>query len=162
MGEENYTLARGYFSGPSQKFLQGGNWWFATGCRRGVCNKVRIAVAANPETDDVIFAFTNPYGDGPLPPPPPAGTISTPLPLTFARFLRDITDYQPLKSAFDALSANERRELQMLMKERGQYSSSIDGLFGRGTATGIFNLAITICYKAFDARSLQNGPRRIW
>jgi len=160
LGEDEYNQARGYFSGPGQTFFQDKNWWFATGCGRGVCNKVRIAVAANPETDDVIFAFTNPYGDGPL---PPAGTITTPLPLTFARFLGDIADYQSLKSAFNALSANERRELQMLMKERGQYSSSIDGLFGRGTATGIFNLAIVTAHEYGVVPDMQSreGAREL-
>lgn len=153
LGEDKFELARGYFSGPTQKFEKEGAWWIATGCGRGVCNKVRVVAAVNAETDEVLLAFANPYGKGPL---PPAGKVSSPVPPSFSRFLAVSAQSSVLKSAFNGLNVDQRLNLQRRMKELGHYRSAIDGLFGRGTATGLVAMAISTAPEYGVLPNMQN------
>lgn len=144
LGEERFNAVRGYHSGPSNTtFAREGDWWVATGCGRGACNKVGMVAAVDPETDEVLLAMYSPYAEDKL---QLIGVPSSKIPYSLSRFLGETAEYAALKRAFNQLGSAARRDIQIWMKEKEFYSSSIDGLFGQGTAAGLVMLAVSTAH----------------
>lgn len=138
LGEAEFNAVRGYYSGPGGEFIKEGAWWVANGCGRGACNEILIAVAVNPDTDKVLLALVNPYADDKL---KLIGQPKTPIPPSFARVLGEAAEYEALRRGFNRLSSSDRRAVQARMKEKGFYTSNIDGQFGKGTAAALVRMA---------------------
>lgn len=144
MGEERFNAVRGYYSGPTNTtFTREGDWWVATGCGRGACNRIGMVAAVDPEADEVLLAMYSPYAEDKL---QLIGVPSSKLPYSLSRFLGETAEYGALERAFKQLGSQERRNLQIWMKEKEFYSSSIDGLFGQGTAAGLVMLAVSTAH----------------
>jgi len=62
------------------------------------------------------------------------------------------TDF--LSSVFNSYSLKKRREIQSVLKKDGYYTSSIDGLYGRGTQNAISRFASENGYSITNSRSV--------
>lgn len=63
------------------------------------------------------------------------------------------TDF--VRGGFNALSLDKRKSVQQVLKAQGYYSSSIDGLYGRGTRSAIARFASDNGYAADSARGVN-------
>lgn len=60
-----------------------------------------------------------------------------------------------IKDVFKSLALKERREVQVILKEDGFYSSSIDGLYGKGTRKAITGFAKQNGYSIANNRAVS-------